>query len=247
MEYEDRLVIATPEGVELELTLAGVGSRFISALIDFLIEGALIGALSLVLLATLPQPLAAAGIALGAFALIWGYHVLFETLASGRSPGKRVAGLRVVRAGGAPVRLRASAVRNLIRIVDLLPPVTYGVGATSILATARNQRLGDLAAGTLVVRVRRAADRDAAPASPPPQDSTSGEPAQDWDVSGVGEPELAPVRRFLERRHALEPAARARLAADLAARLRPRILGAPPGLADEAFLEALVAAKRARR
>ncbi len=246
MEYEDRLVIATPEGVELELTLAGVGSRFVSALIDFVIEGALIAALAGVLFATLAPELAAAGIALGAFALIWGYHVLFETLASGRSPGKRAAGLRVVRAGGAPVRLRSSAVRNLIRIVDLLPPVTYGVGAVSILATGRNQRLGDLAAGTLVVRVRRAADQPGSShGSPPPPVPT--DPSGDWDVSGVGEAELSPVRRFLERRHTLEPAARARLAADLATRIRPRVLGAPPDEADEAFLQALVAAKRARR
>lgn len=246
MEYEDRLVIATPEGVELELTLAGVGSRFISALIDFLVEGALIVALTLVLLATLPRPIAVAGIALGAFALIWGYHVLFETLASGRSPGKRAAGLRVVRAGGAPVRLRSSAVRNLIRIVDLLPPVTYGVGAVSILATGRNQRLGDLAAGTLVVRVRRAADQAGRSGGPLPALNPAEAPG-DWDVSGVGEAELTPVRRFLERREALDAAARARLAADLATRIRPQVLGAPPGQADEAFLQALVAAKRARR
>jgi uncharacterized RDD family membrane protein YckC len=243
VEYEDRITVPTPEGVQLELTLAGVGSRFISALIDFLIEGTLIVALAVALFNFLPTPVATVGISLGSFALIWGYHVLFEVRASGRSPGKRAAGLRVVRAGGIPVRLRESAVRNIVRLVDLLPPVTYGVGAVSILVTRRNQRLGDLAAGTLVVRVRRAADAEA-PAVPPLR--PPGPDLERWDVSGVTDRDLVAVRRFLERRPTLEPAARARLATDLAARLRPHVAGAEAGEADEPFLEGLAAAKAAR-
>jgi uncharacterized RDD family membrane protein YckC len=242
VEYEDVITVSTPEGLELELTLAGVGSRFISALIDFLIEGTLITVLAISLVSLAPGPAAAAGIAVGSFALIFGYHVLFETLASGRSPGKRAAGLRVVREGGLPVRFRESAVRNIIRLIDLLPPVTYGLGAGVILATRRNQRLGDLAAGTLVVRERRA-DRPVAALSLP---SPAVAGAERWDVSAITGEELVAVRRFLERRAQLDPHARARLATELAQRLRPKVAGAGRETTPEGFLEGLAAAKAAR-
>jgi len=188
-------------------------------------------------------PAAAAGTALGSFALIFGYHVLFETLASGRSPGKRAAGLRVVRAGGLPVRFRESAVRNIIRLIDLMPPVTYGLGAGVILATRRNQRLGDLAAGTLVVRERRGG-RGAAAALDHAAPAFSG--AERWDVSAVTREELVAVRRFLERRAQIDPGARVRLAGELAQRLRPKVAGAGAEAAPEDFLEGVAAAKAAR-
>ena len=242
MEYEDVITVSTPEGIELELTLAGVGSRFISALIDFIIEGTLIAVLAVSLFSLVSTPAAAAGTALGSFALIFGYHVLFETLASGRSPGKRAAGLRVVRAGGLPVRFRESAVRNIIRLIDLMPPVTYGLGAGVILATRRNQRLGDLAAGTLVVRERRGGRGAAALDHAAP--SFSG--AERWDVSAVTGEELVAVRRFLERRAQLDPGARVRLAGELAQRLRPKVAGAGVEATPEGFLEGLAAAKAAR-
>ena len=242
MEYEDVITVSTPEGIELELTLAGVGSRFISALIDFIIEGTLIIVLAVSLFQLASTPTAAAGTALGSFTLIFGYHVLFETLASGRSPGKRAAGLRVVRAGGLPVRFRESAVRNVIRLIDLMPPVTYGLGAGVILATRRNQRLGDLAAGTLVVRERRGGRGTVAPGHDAP--SFSG--AERWDVSAVTGEELVTVRRFLERRAQLDPGARARLAGELAQRLRPKVAAAGGEATPEDFLEVLAAAKAAR-
>src|SRR5206468_11279553 len=97
-----------------------------------------------------------AGLFVAGFLVYFGYDVAFETLASGRTPGKRAAGLRVVRLGGEPVGFVASAVRNLGRLVDMQPGLLYAVGAATILFSRHNQRLGDLAAGTLVVRERRA-------------------------------------------------------------------------------------------
>ena len=117
MEFEDRLTIATPEGVDLELTLAGVGSRFTSALIDYLIQLAILIALALVLglgvglKANQSGYAAAIWIVLG-FLLFVGYDICFEVLASGRTPGKRLNGLRVVLESGGPVTFPASAVRN---------------------------------------------------------------------------------------------------------------------------------------
>src|SRR5436305_1593279 len=151
MVFEDRLTIDTPEGVPLELTLAGVGSRFASALLDYLLQLVILVALALVLSlgAGLSPGSSAVSTALwvvGFFLVFWGYDVAFEVLNSGRTPGKAKNGLRVVLESGAPVTFVPSAIRNILRIIDLIPG-NYLVGVTAILVTKKNQRLGDLAAG----------------------------------------------------------------------------------------------------
>ena len=153
MVFEDRLTLDTPEGVQLELTLAGVGSRFTAALIDYLIQGAILLALGVVLgLGVGIEPGAGGFVAaiffICLFLLFTGYDVAFEVLNSGRTPGKRLNGLRVVRVEGHPVGFLTSAVRNLLRIIDFLPG-SYLLGAIVILATRKNQRIGDVIAGTL--------------------------------------------------------------------------------------------------
>ena len=245
MTYEDRLSIPTPEGVELELVLAGLGSRLVASVVDYLIKGAVLIALWIIGATVGGENAGGFLVALLIVAsfLVWfGYDVAFETLASGRTPGKRATGLRVVRLGGEPVGFLASAVRNLLRLVDGLPGI-YAVGAACILFSRRNQRLGDLAAGTLVVRERRAT----LPAAPAPvPDFAVADRYATWDVSAITSFELVTVRRFLERRGQLDPAARGRLAWELAERLRPKVAGAPPDLHPEQFLEALAEAKAAR-
>lgn len=248
MFYEDRISVATPEGVTLEVTLAGVGSRFVAGVIDQVLRWSLLLAL-VALMAVLQEDFGADGFSgagtvvliVAIFFVQFGYDVLFETLASGRTPGKRWTGLRVVKKGGTPVGFLASALRNVLRIVDSLPGF-YLVGILSVMFTANNQRLGDLAAGTIVVRERRqstALPLAAAPA-PAPADSAL------YDVSAISAEELATVRRFLERRTTLTPEARNRLARDMATRLGPKVVGPARQWEPEAFLEYLVAAKAAR-
>ena len=242
MVFEDRLTIDTPEGVPLELTLAGVGSRFASALLDYILQFIILLALALVLsygagFSPGSSSLSAAFWVLGFFAVFWGYDVAFEVLNSGRTPGKAANGLRVVRESGAPVTFGPSAVRNVIRIIDLLPG-TYLVGITSILLTKRNQRVGDLAAGTLVIREARKL--------PPEVRVSPSVQAPTWDTSAVGRQDLDTVAAFLARRHELEAGARIQIAAELAGRLRPKVGGAIARDGDEMFLERLVAAKRGR-
>ena len=237
--FDDRLAIATPEGVEVELTLAGIGSRFIAAAIDVAIQIVIVIALGVLL-----QPAGDAGFAIftsGVFALIFFYDVLFEVLARGRTPGKRVTGLRVVGPGGRPIALVRSAVRNILRVIDILPGF-YAVGMTVIFITPRNQRIGDLVAGTHVVRERHG-DQHEPPLLWLPQDTSA---AATWDVSAVSSDEVATVRSFLERRDDLRPGPRLSLAGQLAAGLRPRVPGVPPSMGDEAFLELLVAVKAER-
>jgi len=239
VDLDDTITIATPEGVELRLQLAGLGSRFIAGAADLVIQLVL-----LAILALLTQGVSGAGgvvLVLGAFVITLLYPILFELLAGGRTPGKRMTHLRVLRDSGAPIDLPASAIRNLMRLIDG-PLLVYLPSIVSIALTRRNQRPGDLAAGTIVARenpvavLARASGREAGATAD----------AERWDTSAVSPQEVAAIRRFLERREDLDRDARRRLAARLADGLRPKVSSAPSNLAPERFLEELERIKRTR-
>jgi uncharacterized RDD family membrane protein YckC len=158
----DQLSIDTPELVSIEMPLAGIGSRFIALLVDYLIWGAGVLLLLLILIFVLPavhafntlsEQWTEAIIIFSVFLVNWGYFTLFEAFWNGRTPGKRVARIRVIQRSGRPIGLLESMARNLVRYVDQFP-FFYGVGVIAMFATKQHQRLGDLAAGTLVVRDR---------------------------------------------------------------------------------------------
>jgi uncharacterized RDD family membrane protein YckC len=243
VDYEDRITIDTPEGVALELTLAGLGSRAIAGGIDLVLKGLLAGA-ELLVLVTLFGDLGYVVVLPVAALSMLVYNVTFETLAAGRTPGKRMGGLRVVLLSGRAVDFRASMVRNAIRLIDGIA-LSYLPTMVSIVVTRRNQRPGDLAAGTIVIRDRREIDR-AKPAAPAvaiePDHAAAGAM---WDVSAVPAEDIATVRSFLERRNDLTAPTRARLAAQLDGALRPRVGGADER-DSERFLEILYETKRAR-
>ena len=247
MLYEDRITIPTPEGVSLELTLAGLGSRAVAGTFDLALKALVVVLLVVVIVALLGADGALVIVPVAGIAMLL-LDVGFETLGGGRTPGKRWSGLRVVRSSGRPVDLVASMIRNVLRLVDGLP-LSYVPTIVSIVATRRNQRPGDLAADTVVIRDRRAIDRaqpgfgaPAAIAAPVAAAATAG---ASWDVSAVPAEDLATVRAFLERRDGLARDARARLAAQLDGALRPRVGGADEQ-DPERFLEILYDAKRAR-
>jgi hypothetical protein len=150
-------------------------------------------------------------------------------------------GLRVVRASGHPVTFLTSAVRNVIRPVDFLPSA-YLLGAIVILATRKNQRIGDVIANTLVVRERTGTPRRTIDMPVPSVPATTGA----WDTSRVSPDEIATVRQFLERRTQIDLGSRNEIARTLAERLRPKVTGAPAELRGEQFLAALLAAKSGR-
>lgn len=268
MDLEDRITIATPEGVELQLTLAGLPSRCIAGAIDLAIVLALVLVVAIATGALGGGDLATAAFVVAAFVIVFFYDIAFEVLAGGRTPGKRWNGLRVVRDDGSPVDLQASAIRNLMRLIDgpLLLWIPTFIG---IIVTRSNQRPGDQAAGTLVLRERGAGDRarrraarKAArvqeraekadkPASATPASAATPAPdtviaSDGWDVSGVSSEDLAAVRRFLDRRASLERRARERLAQRLEQGLRPKVAGAPAESDAEEFLEALAQMKASR-
>jgi uncharacterized RDD family membrane protein YckC len=241
------LTIATPEGVEMHLTLAGPASRFVSATVDILIQIVLLACIAIVLGVVGDAALGGGGAAVAlwflvSFLVVTGYDVFFEVLNSGRTPGKRLNGLRVVLVSGHPVTFISSMIRNAIRVIDFLPSV-YLLGAVVILSTSKNQRIGDVAAGTLVVRDRdgRRFERKKPAWSAGPEPEIAG-----WDTTAVTAEEVAAVRQFLERRAGLASDTRAELARTFAERLRPKVAGAPADVQGERFLVLLVESKTRR-
>ncbi|MHB8178253.1 MAG: RDD family protein [Vulcanimicrobiaceae bacterium] len=233
---ERRLDIRTPESVTLTYDLAGIGSRMLAVMIDLGIQivlaAAIFGGLAYAgsrlpkTSHTLPaeQRLGMAiGIALLVvilFVIFFAYFIVFEAYMGGQTPGKRALSLRVVRDGGFPLDLTGSIIRNILRIAEMLLGF-YILSAISALLSSENKRLGDFAAGTIVVREGRIA---------PPTGSCAGGSWLDAERRAI-------VLGFLARRATLDPQARRSLAARLAASIRA---DAPPelyALDDEALLE----------
>jgi uncharacterized RDD family membrane protein YckC len=152
MSQDQAVVVHSPEHVAIHLMAAGFGRRFAAFLIDLLLIGALTGAVSM-LTRVLPEAVSVIITTTMGFLITWGYHVYYEVAQSGQSPGKRLLSLRVVDARGLPIDLRQSLVRNVVRALDLLP--LGGVGVATCLLDRHRRRMGDLAAGTLVVEERQ--------------------------------------------------------------------------------------------
>ena len=176
---DDTLRIDTPENVIFGYRVAGIGSRFLAAIIDSLLIVVLevVVNAAVLLLARFIFRVSFAGnddaglawllgiFGLIAFAFLWGYYIFFEMLWNGQSPGKRRMGLRVLRLDGTPITLSESIIRNLVRLVDFLPAY-YGVGVVVMFINSQARRLGDLAAGTVVVHDRAAVTLESLAAAP---------------------------------------------------------------------------------
>jgi uncharacterized RDD family membrane protein YckC len=227
-----RLEVETADHVVLRYDLAGGGNRGFAALVDFILATLIfIGALFMFTLFANAIGVQSANLYFGIFVLLtfavaWSYFILLEWLGNGQTIGKRIFGLRVIADDGAPAGFTAVLVRNLLRVVDFLPGF-YGVGLIAIVVSSRSQRLGDLAAGTFVVRAPR-----------PQLDYFSlrtvtplGAGAQVAVRALPGEAQRL-VREFVAREGKLAPDHRARVAKQLAERLRPYATDVDPGLDD---------------
>ena len=245
----ERSGIVTPEAVVLEFETAGMASRMLAALVDAALQlvallGILLASLAANELGALFGGLETALLYLFVFLLLFGYPAGFETWWRGRTPGKAALGLRVVTVEGGPIRFRHAAIRAILGLVDkyLLSAVP---GVLSVLLSSRNQRLGDLVAGTLVLRERSGARAPQAVAfSAPPGLETY---VASLDVSGVARDEYVTIRSFLLRAPTLAPAVREPLARQLAGPLVQRLRTTPPpGLPAEVFLVCVAAAHQHR-
>lgn len=241
--FTRHIEVETPENVTLDLELAGLGSRALAAIID----GVILGVWSLVVvtlsiaLTWLTQGSSTASLAaVIVLSLSYGaYFILFEGLRQGQTPGKRKLGIRVIRDTGHPVTLGGAVVRNVLRLADVLPPPLYAVGGTLVAISPKGQRLGDMAAGTVVVRdqPQEAAHRPSAD----PAGATTGS----FETPELEDAEFHLLRRFQERLPSLDDAVRERVAGQLTARFANRY---PVRPADQyAFLADLYQQELSRR
>lgn len=242
--------VVTPDAVALDLEVATVGSRAAAYLLDLLLLA--VGFLLLGIAEAVfgfggfvPDWFAIALVLLLLFAWQFGYPVGLETLWRGRTVGKAAMGLRVLTVEGGPVGFRHATIRAAVGLFELTATLGAGAVITSF-ASSRGQRLGDLAAGTLVVRERRAAgDPRAEVFQPPP--GLEGY-VQRLDVSGLGPGDYAAVRDTLRRSPQLPSDTRSRVTHQLAQALSSRVTPpAPAGLTAEGWLSCVAAAVQARR
>jgi uncharacterized RDD family membrane protein YckC len=239
----EKLTIDTPEHIALEFPLASAGSRFLAIAIDTLIQFGALAVLAIFALLTttvFPSPArtwAMAILILGGFILYYGYFAVFEALWSGQTPGKRVIRLRVISTAGRPITFYDSLLRNLIRIVDQVPGF-YAVGLVTLFFTERNQRLGDLAADTVVVAEQPIERRQAA-------DPPRARAATRRGATRLSPEDLALIETFLTRRDDVPEHVRRQSAKALADRLRKQLnVAADDTTPDEALLEEAAAEAR---
>ena len=246
------------------MPLAGIGSRFIALLVDTLLGMVGVGLLTRLFYLLLPAFSAfnrisaqwATAIAIFlVFLFQWGYFTLFEVFWNGQTPGKKIAKIRVIQRSGRPVGMIESMARNFIRVIDQIP-FFYGVGIVAVFVTRQHQRLGDLAAGTLVVRERaqesalwgQPAAHDWSPRTftassltpqnlpPEPHMHVSLPPE---GVARLTSSDLQVLESFLSRRLDMPLETRAALAERISVALRAKSrLDMPAGVSTETFLEA---------
>src|SRR6266850_1873301 len=261
---EDILVIETPERVPLHFALASIGNRFLACAIDHTMQAATIALMAIAFtvvadyssigdrLTNAPKWVYALLI-LTVFLIVSGYFAFFEWLWSGQTPGKRWLKLRVIREDGRPITFFEAAVRNLLRSFDMMPAPFYSIGLISVFSSARDQRVGDMVAGTVVVREREAeAPAFAQVFASPVSDAALRRSFKPVDfvaeLDTLTESEIQVVETFLRRRWDLVDMARQwmawRVSLPLLYKLRPRYDLAT--FTYEGFLEELLHRYRAR-
>src|SRR6266852_1655808 len=221
--------VETPEHVDVQFELAGVGSRLAAGLLDLLLlwlglmvvwlgGGAIVGAIFPSNGTT--QGWLTAAMFILAFCMVWGYFTVFEAVNGGRTPGKQALGIRVVMDTGRTISTTASVVRNLVRFIDCyFPALPFAPALIAIAVHPSNKRLGDMAAGTIVVRDH---PTDWSLGPPIPTEEIVAEPLE------AGPPELLEeefrlLDRFLGRINDLTPEVQVRITTDLARRFESRI------------------------
>jgi uncharacterized RDD family membrane protein YckC len=239
----DVYIIRTPENVSFEFELAGIASRAVAWVLDVLVMAAL---LSFGVLVASAIGVVLGGIALAihfvvAFLVQWGYGALCEWRFNGQTLGKRVVGIRTLQASGTRITLMQAAVRNLVRIVDVLPAL-YLAGGVCALLDRNGRRLGDLAAGTVVVRQRRSPRPSAVIAPTERYNSFISDPGVIHASGRISAPERDAMTGLAIRREDLPLAVRYALFSKLARHLEVRLdLQRPDYLSEERFVLNLTA------
>jgi len=252
MRYTNRFTLSTPESVELEFSLAGIGNRVFALFIDYQVLGLILAGhatlwlfISIQLISylsrlnadfsSLPLWLLAIFLVLN-FAIFVGYFVFFEVRWQGQTPGKRLAKIRVIRDDGRPVGLNQAMLRSLLRPVDDL----FFIGLFFILLNQQEKRIGDWVAGTLVVQEERDRSKTDILCSEYAHEFAQDLPDQS-QIEHLTPDDFAVIRAYLRRRKAMTPRSRTELSMKLAQQIRQLIQleTIPPNLNSDDFLEAL--------
>lgn len=213
---EEVLIIETPERVPLHFALASIGNRFLACAIDHTIQSLALGLIVITglilsnieaiqaMFTSAPKWVGAVMILL-LFLTFSSYFAFFEWLWSGQTPGKRWMKLRVIREDGRPITFWEAAVRNLLRVLDMFPYPFYSIGLISVFSTSRDQRVGDMVAGTVVVREREAEAPEfelvfASPVSDPALRRSFKPVEFTASLSSLTNAEIQVVETFLRRR-----------------------------------------------
>lgn len=239
----EHLVIRTPENVAFDHELAALGTRAMAWFLDVVAIGGLLLGMSVVVGQSL-STLGGLGMAIHsvlAFVIQWGYGATLEWALGGKTLGKAVFGLRTVSDRGLRITFLQAAIRNLVRAIDFLP-VLYGVGGVTALLDPKGRRLGDLAAGTVVVHERRA-PRPASFLPPSERHNTfASDPAVLLAARRITAPEREILIALCLRREQLPLSVRLELFEDLSAHLCARLgLTRPPFFSAEKLVVQLAA------
>ena len=249
MQSLDRFDIDTPEQIALELPLAGIGSRLLALATDSLLQ--LVFVLALFIIGALvsmgdysslgfgqysrflSQTVGAFLLVLIPFCLYWGYFAFFEIIWDGKTPGKRVAGIRVIHQSGRPMTAVECIGRNLMRGVDIIPGV-YGVGLICMMCNQQNRRLGDFVAGTIVVH-----DKAQESVAPSWGNRVASEPVQP-ELRKLAPDDLVLIETYLSRRYEVDGVVRITTAQRIVAMITQKT-GMPKPLeqGDDDFLESI--------
>lgn len=250
MRFFNRITLQTPESVELDFTLAGIGSRAYALIVDYIFLGLSIifflifwGFLSYYLLDLFPSKIQEnlglwlLGIRLLIIFFIYvGYFVIFETLWQGQTPGKKRANIRVIRDDGRIIGISQASLRALLHPVDDL----FFIGAFLITFTKKEKRIGDFVAGTIVIQDERPI-RETYIVIGNEASSLASRLQINADISQLLPEDFAVIREYLQRRDGLMSQARKNVSLQLAERVK-KIIGlekVPPGVNPNLFLEAV--------
>lgn len=248
MTSDPKLIIETPEQTSLEFPLAGIGSRFIAVAMDTIIQSGLtaLGVVAYVL--SFGAPLIGqngsiwlmAVLVLFGFVLYYGYFAIFEAIWNGQTPGKRYAKVRVIKDSGRSITVFEAITRNLLRLVDQLPGF-YAIGILSAFISSQNKRLGDYAAGTVVVHERPFSEMQIAwDAS-----ATAETAAWAYNTTRLSAEDVQLIEIFLQRRTHFADDVRRQTAKQICDRMTAK-LGLPREevRSEEEFLEAVARGRR---
>ncbi|MBS1850383.1 MAG: RDD family protein [Acidobacteria bacterium] len=243
MQSLENLNIDTPEQIALELPLAGIGSRFFALALDSLLQFVAVVALFIVLALTSSElrylglgslgPVAAIVVP---FCIYWGYFAFFEILWKGQTPGKRYAGIRVIKQSGRPMNAIEAIGRNLMRGIDIVPGI-YSVGLVCMMCNQQHKRLGDFVAGTVVVHDKAIDSVNSSWTAAPPAAAASATQAE---TTKLTTDELVLIETYLSRRYEIDPTIRFATAQRIVALVQEKTgILKPSDQSDDDFLEAM--------